>query len=144
MKLYELINPSDPYTFYAPNIEVAAVVVCQLSSNFGAKEIGGDGRTPILFGWGPWLEEHGIGPDWADDHLAEIADALDSFLIGGANERADVESMLAELPEEKRKAWRAKRQDRHRSSMSQIGERAYGFAVLIRKKLAKKLAKVTA
>lgn len=138
MKLYELINPSDRYTFYAPNIEVAGVAVCQLSTNFGAKEIGGDEQTPILFGWGAWLESRGITSEWVDSHLSEIADALDSFLIGGPAERADVESMLAELPEEKRVAWRAKRQDRHRSSMNQIGEAAYAYAKAIREKIAEK------
>ena len=144
MKLYELINPSDRYTFYAPSIEVAGVVVCQLSPSFGAKEIGGDEQTPILFGWDDWLENHGIDKKWVEVHLTEIADALDSFLIGGPNERADVESMLAMLPEEKREEWRAQRQDRHRSSKNQIGEAAYAYAKAIRKKLAKKRKAVSA
>lgn len=142
MKLYELINPSDRYTFYAPSIEVAAVTVIQLSAGFGANEVGGDERTPVLFGWQEWLDGHGITPEWTDDHLEEIAAALESFLIGGPAERADVESMLAELPEEKRKAWRAKRQDRHRSSMNQIGESAYKYAAAIRRKVAKKLTRM--
>lgn len=144
MKLYELINPSDRYTFRAPNIEIAAVVVLQLSSSFGASEVGGNESTPVLFGWEDWLKEHGIDEHFCDDKLPEIADALDSFLIGDPNERSDVESMLAELPEEKREAWRAKRQDRHRSSMNQIGEAAYRYANVIRQKVARAMKKVQA
>lgn len=129
MKLYELINPSDPYTFHAPSIEVAGACAVMLSSGYGAREVGGDGeQTPILFGWDEWLDARGINIDWASAHAREIAEAYDSFLIGDAAQRADVESMLAMLPEEKRRAWRDQRQDRQRSSMSRIGEAAYAKA----------------
>jgi hypothetical protein len=52
--LFELINPSDPYTFRAPSIEVAGAVACLLSSGFGAvcRDPGMDDlSTPVLFGW---------------------------------------------------------------------------------------------
>ena len=136
-KLYELINPSDPYTFRAPSIEVAGAAVLQLSSNFGARcvEPNQERRsTPVIFGWDEWLDEHGIDRTWIEAHITEIADALDSFLIGGANDRADVESMLAMLPEEKRQEWRDQRQDRHRSSLNQIGEHAYALARQLRER----------
>ena len=55
MPIYELVNPSDPYTFEAPNIEVAGVCACLLSSGFGAR--GADESTPILFGWNAWLKD---------------------------------------------------------------------------------------
>lgn len=35
MNVYELINPSDPYTFEAPNIEIAGAAVVLLSTAFG-------------------------------------------------------------------------------------------------------------
>lgn len=109
-KLYELVNPSDPYTFYAPSIEVAGVCAVTLSSGYGAKEVGGDGeQTPVVFGWADWLESRGINTFWVRAHAREIAEAYDSFLIGDAAGRADVESMLAMLPEEKRQAWRDQR-----------------------------------
>lgn len=134
MPIYELINPSDPYTFEAPNIAVAGVVACTLSSGFGARLMSDDvdESSPMLFGWDEWQKEQGIDDAWMLSHRSEVADAFDSFLIGDANQRQDVESMLAELPEEKREAWRAKRQDRHRSSMNQIGERAYQLAQQLR------------
>lgn len=128
MTTYELINPSDPYTFIAPNIEVAGVVAALLSTSFGARAIdppAEDGETtPILFGWNEWLNDRGINDEWTKAHAGEIADAFDSFLIGNINKRKDVEEMLALLPAEKREEWKASRQDRHRSSMNQIGEAA--------------------
>jgi hypothetical protein len=137
MAVYELINPSDPYTFEAPDILVAGVAVCMLSSAFGANRISDDidESTPVIFGWQEWLDSHGIDAAWVKAHRAEIADALDSFLIGDANGRVDVQTMLAELPEEKREAWRAQRQDRHRTSMNKIGEGAYVLAKQLRDNL---------
>lgn len=133
MALYELVNPSDPYTFHAPSIEVAGVCAVLLSPAYGAIPVNGDGEgTPVLFGWGEWLEERGVNSEWIDEHRNEIADAYDSFLIGDAAEREDAESMLEMLPEEKRQEWRDQRQDRRRSSMSQIGEAAYAKAKQLR------------
>lgn len=138
MPVYELINPSDPYTFEAPNIEVAGAAVVLLSPAFGAKRVGDevDERTPMLVGWEEWMKEHGIDDDaWWDAHRGQVADALDSFLIGKLAHRQDVLDMLAELPEGKREAWRARRQDRHRSSINEIGETAYDLARQLRAKV---------
>ena len=137
--LYELINPSDPYTFHAPSLEIAGVCAVLLSTGYGATPLEGDSdeTTPILFGWKEWLDARGIDDAWMIAHYSEIADAYDTFLIGGEKERKDVESMLAMLPEEKREEWRAQRQDRHRSSLSAIGERAYKYAKHFREKVGK-------
>lgn len=134
LTLYELVNPSDAYTFYAASIEVAGVCAMLLSTAYGASPVSGEGESsPMLFGWKEWLEDRGIDDNWITAHKDEIADAYESFLIGGAAKRADVESMLAMLPEEKRQEWRDQRQDRHRSSLSKIGEAAYSHAIAIRK-----------
>ncbi len=140
---YELINPSDPYTFKAPNLEVAGAAVVLLSTSYGAEQVdpkpepGSDCSTPVLFGWQKWLDARGINDTWVVEHAKEIADALDSFLIGKPSERKDVESMLAMLTKKQQEKWRAERQDRHRTSMSQIGETAYQTAANLRN-LAKK------
>ena len=42
MPIYELNNPSDPYTFEAENIEVAGAAVVYLSTSYGATEVGCD------------------------------------------------------------------------------------------------------
>ncbi|MBT0011074.1 MULTISPECIES: hypothetical protein [Vibrio] len=58
MTLFELINPSDPLTFYAPNLEVAAVVAYSLSSHYGAVSVDNpEERSPILLGWGTGLRK---------------------------------------------------------------------------------------
>lgn len=135
MPIYELINPSDPYTFEAGSIEVAGVAAATLSTGFGAQEVGCEDEgesTPVMFGWDEWLKEHGIDSDWIAAHRTEIADALDSFLIGNPADRQDVEDMLAELPPDKQESWKARRQDRHRTSMNQIGESATNLARRLR------------
>ncbi len=134
MKLYELINPSDKYTFLAPNIEIAGVSVVLISSSYGAECIDDDcdERTPILFGWDDWLGEKGIDQNWVESHKTEIADCLESFLIGGKAEREDVDSMLSMLTDDKRQEWIDGRQERRRSSVSKIGEYAYAKAKQLR------------
>ncbi|MEK0268253.1 hypothetical protein WM008_01025 [Vibrio vulnificus] len=131
LKLWVLDNPSDPYTFYAPNVEIAGIVACSLSGGFGAHQAdNSQERTPILFGWEEWFEEKGILDlqAYAKENADTIADAFDSFLIGDANKRKDVEHMLELLPEDKKQEWRDSRQERMRSSLNQTGERAYLYA----------------
>lgn len=133
MPVYELVNPSDPYTFEAPNIEVAGACACLLSSRFGARDVETDEQSPVLFGWDEWLKDRGINQEWIDAHLLELADAFDSFLIGSPATRADVKEMLALIPPEKQQQWKDSRQDRHRTSLSRIGEAAYQYAARFRK-----------
>ena len=142
MITYELITPSDPYTFKAPNIEIAGCVTVFLSTSFGAKQIdppnpGGE-RTPMIFGWAEWLEDHGIDQTFIDNNLSEIADAFDSFLIGNINSRRDAEEMLSLLPAEKQEEWKANRQNRHRTSMNKIGEAAMKYTKAYREAAMKK------
>lgn len=128
MPTYELINPSDAYTFIAPNIEVAGVAVAMLSTAYGARDVATDESTPILFGWDEWLTLHGIDDAWMIEHTAEIAAALESVLIGDAAARADVETTLSHLPHDQRQAWLDERHDRRRTSLSDIGSRAHWTA----------------
>ena len=56
---YELINPSDPYTFVADNKEIAALTVFALSTMYGAKSEDGSEEIPLLFlgGSKDWYRE---------------------------------------------------------------------------------------
>lgn len=136
MKLYELANPSDAYTYKAPNIVVAGVCASLLSHGFSAVPITDESepRPPILFGWGEWYKENGIDNAWLNANKLVIADCFDSFLIGDASKRKDVEEMLAMLPDDKKQQWRDERQDRNRSSMNTIGESAYSYAKYFRER----------
>lgn len=132
-RLWILSNPSDTYTFRAPTLEVAGAAVAMLSTAFGARPADGQGEgTPAVFGWEEWLAARGIDRAWVVAHLEDIAAALDSFLIGAPDEREEVERQLALLPEDQRAAWRSHRQDRHRSSLNDIGEEAYETARRLR------------
>lgn len=146
MRLWRLINPSDPYTFVAPDELVAGACVCLLSSAYGAStcDSGPELSTPMLFGWEGWLAERGITAVWCDEHAADLAACYESFLIGSPEDRADVEAMLALIPEDKREQWRADRQNRHRSSLSRIGERAYQLAASWRKRAEERAAAANA
>lgn len=139
MPLYELINPSDPYTFRARDLLTAGVVAFQLSTGFGARCCDGSSNecTSTLFGWSEWLEARGIDSTWQEnpDNLDAVADACESFLIGSPAIRADIEAMLALLPDAAaRKKFIDDRQECERSSMNAIGESAYKLAKLLRLK----------
>lgn len=127
LKLYELVNPSDPYTFYAPNIKIAGIVACQLSMYYGAFEVGNeDNRTPMLFGWNEWIEEQGIDSDFMKKNMEVIGHAYNSFLIGNAEDREATEKMLAKADNPISACLNY--QEEQRSSMNDIGSEAYKFA----------------
>lgn len=131
--LYTLANPSDPYTFYAPSVEVAGMAAAMLSTAYGAIPVNREHEaSPVLSGWDAWMTQKGIDDTWMRKHILEIADAMDSFLIGNAKSRADAESMLSMLPDDKKDEWIAQRQARNRSSLTQIGEKAYALAKELR------------
>lgn len=133
--LYELINPSDAYTFRAPSIEVAGVCAAFLSTAYGARQLGGNSTetTPILLGWNEWLEDRGINDAWIDSHASEISEAYASFMIGDYAQRSEIESLLQMVPEEQRQKWLNERQEKKRSSLNKIGERAYQLAAHFKK-----------
>lgn len=140
MPVWELINPSDAYTFEAPSIEIAAVIAMLLGNGYGAKRIDvsiDDDRTPLFSGWPDWCHEHGIDEHFFDNHLPEIAAAFESFLIGSYAERLDYVKVLKAVPKNKRAAVIAERQERRRTSMNRIGEVAE-FGARVYRELANK------
>lgn len=77
--VWELINPSDPYTFRAPDVRVAGVAAFMLSPAYGVKMVNGEERSPLVTGWDEFVLKHGIDEEWIDSHAYEIAEAFDSF-----------------------------------------------------------------
>lgn len=154
MHLYEISNPSDPYTMECTDDLIAAVATLFL----------GDGKymlkpvdrpqpekplVPVLFFGGEealqqWCEEHGIGgvsnlSDWAIDHAEAIATALDSVAIGSVEERRSFERVLACISsDEERAKARDVHHDEKRSSMNDIGRRAKGLAKSLRARVAER------
>ena len=140
MNLYELINPSDALTFYAPTIEVAGAAIGILGGGaYGAKDCASDEQTPVLLGWKEWLAEHGMDDlnDWSIKHGAEIVAALRSVYLGKPAERPDLDRQLAAQGDTTALiAFRLARNNRERSSTNDIEGDAHDLADSIEKKLA--------
>lgn len=85
---FELINPSDPYTFTAPDLETAALAVVLLSrGQYGGKSLDGGNDVPIFLfgGHNEWFtEKFGRTVQESLDHIAHeaIAACLDTFTLG--------------------------------------------------------------
>ena len=133
--LCEIVNPSDPYTLETDNFVAAAVGIMLVGNGQLGLSCDDTGEcTPVLFGWEEWCAEHGVDQAWVDSHRGEIADALDSVMIGSVAERAaQAEAMRFIDDPEKREAYRSTIQDRQRSSLNDIGNACWNMAKLLRK-----------
>lgn len=126
-KVFDIVSPSDTYTIKAPFL-IAAVAVAILGN--GKYGIPG---SPILFGWNDWIKNNvGDLTQYIDSHRAEIADALDSVLIGNEPDRMEVESALSLIPPDQHEKWLSERHDRRRTSMNDIGANARKLAATMR------------
>ena len=120
--------------------EMAACLACLLLGEGKytlkpADEATPDPKMPFLMFGGEkelnaWLAPKGYADLGAamDAHQPKVREAMESVLIGGAAERATFEDMLAAVPSEKRADIIAKRHDRKRSSLNDIGSRARAWA----------------
>lgn len=134
---YELINPSDPYTFIAADYETAVLTVFCLGPTYGARPKDNGEDVPIfLFGgaaeW--YTEKFGRSPDDGLDEKGQaVADALASMMYGHFEDRRRYELALSAIDDPEKKArfindW----QDGH-SSLNDIGGAAHRLAEHIRK-----------
>ena len=138
---YEFINFSDPYTFLASDLEVAAIVVFLMGAAYGAKSKDGSKQVPIfLFGGEPeawYRDQFGRSPSEGYEALAlDVADALESFMLGDFTERERYQAALDAIDDsDKKKQFMAKWQDSC-SSLNDIGTRAHHLGEAIRDKVA--------
>lgn len=122
--IYELINPSDPYTFIADCYETAALTVMCLGTVFGAKPQEGEKAVPITMFCDPdeWYTstfgrtiDEGI-----KDKKQELINSLDSMRYGDFAKRAEYEAAMAMITDEgKRREYDAEWSDK-RSSFNSI------------------------
>lgn len=129
---FELINPSDPYTFIASSNEVAALTVFLIGSTYGAMAKDNSFEVPItMFGGGAeWYQEQ-FGHS-ADDGLAEnkaeVAKALESMVYGRFEDRKRYQSALNAIDDdEKREKFIEEWQD-GRSSLNDIGNYCHALS----------------
>lgn len=150
--IYDIVNPSDGYTIEALDLEIAAVACMLLGQGqyaFKPLDDSGDETeeqdVPLfLFGGvDEWCQEQ-FGKDVSalmdhvmESRVEELATCFDSCLIGGLAERREYESAMRLIESaENRERFRAERHDRRRSSLNDIGGRAYQMAKNLRGKKA--------
>lgn len=141
MVVAEIVNPSDKYT-----IKGTPIILCYAGLFLGEGQYAlntRDGETVLplmLFGGDPKkfiLDEFGEDFDeYLAAHYTDVADCLDSVMIGGFNAREDAEKALEGMNPEEREKWLAERHDKRRSSMNDIGGYARKLAAAFRKKAA--------
>lgn len=133
---YELINPSDPYTFIAKSKEVAALVVANISLAYAARPKSGEDDIPIFIfgGFEEWYRDE-FGRDYKtgySDLKEEISDALDSFMFGTFEDRERYEMALKCITDlDKREEFKEKWNDGI-SSMNDIGTYCHNLAKKLR------------
>lgn len=133
---YELINPSDPYTFIATDLEVAALVVFSISTLYGAEPKEGDGDVPVFIfgGAAEWYQEtfERTPDDGMEARKIEVSEALASFMYGHFEDRRRYEAALQAITnQEKKEEFIAAWQD-GRSSLNDIGTYAHMLAKKLR------------
>ena len=136
--LYEIINPSDPYTIEADSLDVALAACLFLGDGQYAFEPLTDGPRIPLFLFGgveTWCQGHfNQSLEATLNHVlkekcTELADCMDSCLIGKASDRATYLNALELIDDpSKREQWRAKWHEDRRSSLNDIGSRAFKMA----------------
>jgi hypothetical protein len=148
MITYDFITPGDGYTFKAKTPAVALITNLFVSEwKASVRPIGEDSAKgfPIyIFGCTEQAMEDeikaatgGTLAEWLanPENLDDLAEAMDSFLIGGAGDRADYElaCTLVASPEAQ-KAFKLKTHDRKRGSMNDWGTYAWNMAEATREK----------
>ena len=122
MPIYELVNPSDHITLEAPDDVIAVVAANIVSSMYGARNADGE-VVGGLFSFGRegamdhWLQDHGCPPGALSKRTSAIVAALRSFVLG---DRDLYEFTIGELPAEAHERFRAKWDDQHRTSVTDI------------------------
>ena len=142
MKLYELINPSDPYFFEAPDLEIAA----------GVSIILGEGKTPVKeVDSGNLVVPFfmlGANEDWTEktfgktmeeflhyihtERKKDLATALESVIVGNLKDRKEFFETVALIDDPKKKEeYKKKYIKRNTSSLNDIGAYAAKFAKML-------------
>jgi hypothetical protein len=147
--LFEIINPHDPYTIIADDLEIAAVAVCILGEGkYSLKELTGDKSAYVPFfpidGQDEWFTKW-FGRTFeqsvtyaSEERGADLAKCLASVMIGDAKNRRAFDEILAraETPEEYTKAL-GQMHAAKRTSLVDIGHTAWGMADFIHDRYVK-------
>jgi hypothetical protein len=142
--LYEIINMSDKYTIEADSLDVATVACLFLGQGQYAFEPIGDksAESVPMFMFGgteEWCQKHfkesleALVDRITERESVKLATCLESCLIGGAADRETYAAGLKLIDDpKKRETWRNKWLEDRRSSMNNIGARAFTMAAKLR------------
>lgn len=142
--LFNVVNPSDPYTIEASSLDVAVMSAVLLGQgNYGFNSLDGGTDIPMFaFGGGnEWCEKHfkedlmELSNRVMDTKLNEVADCLDSVLIGDKQDRKEFAELTKDASRPMFQAMRATRQMDECSSENDIGSFAYKIAAKLRKSI---------
>lgn len=133
--LYELINPSDSITFEAETFELAALATFLVGNGaYGATPITDDEnakKVPVLLlgmGVDEWIKQEFdcTIEEFFERTMEEVSTVLLSFATVSVRERQIYELALSKITdEEKRIEFLAEWDDKRRSSIAQITNRAH-------------------
>lgn len=135
--IYEIINPSDKYTLETDNFELACLATILLGKGRYALTDESDNEAMPIFMFGgheAWFQEK-FGKSLEDisnetDDL-ELATVLRSVLLG---DRVVYQSMLKFIDPDKQQAFRDHWHNERRTSLNDIGQRAWGYADALEKR----------
>jgi hypothetical protein len=142
--LFEIINPSDPYTIEANSLEIAAVACCILGEGkYALAELSGDksGNVPMFMfgGQDDWfMKQFGRTFEQSCNYASqectdELCCCLASVMIGGADNRRAAEELLKRTgTPQTYLAALYEMHDAKRTSMNDIGRTAWGMADFIK------------
>lgn len=144
--VYTIINPSDAYTLESNDRVAACLAALLLGHGKYALDSNGDNFHFPLFLFSSeddireWFRKELAVEDCfaeIEKRLVPIAEALESVLLCDTNQRADFFEALSLIDDpKKREQWRESWHDRRRSSMNDIGRRAWRIAENLRNKAA--------
>src|ERR1019366_325801 len=150
--LFEIINPHDPYTIVADDLEIAAVACCILGEGkYSLKELTGDKSAYVPFfpidGQDEWFTKW-FGRTFeqsvtyaSEERGADLAKCLASVMIGDAKNRRAMDELLARA--ETQEAYIAALHEMHdakRTSTVDLGRTAWGMADFIHDRFCKPTA----
>ncbi|MEN6475934.1 MAG: hypothetical protein ABFD81_18110 [Syntrophaceae bacterium] len=140
--IFDLSNPSDPYTLESDDFEVACIAACLVGGgHYGISEIGGEKGMPIFIfgGHDEWFVST-FGQTFKEslesisqNRRESLAECLESFLCGTPGDRNAYKKGLELIEgDERRKLWRDFWHDQRRGSMNDIGGLAWRWAEKVR------------
>lgn len=140
--IYTFITPSDPITFKAGSDKVAFLCATLLGNGKAGCENTDTGESiPSLLIFHPDPEKtitDYLGAsvkEFLESNLKEVCDAFESFSYGSPSDRETYDSAVEAITDpDKLKEFKAKHEDKNRSSMSTWVKAAWGYAVSLKAK----------